>query len=106
MAKTLSSKPSDHGTSSRIAMSDAELLERLRASEWRDDMIDDLGDREEVMERLFDVALQSLKRTNAVAQRAVQESAASRREFDSWLVKMRQSQNETRSMIEDLVSGQ
>ena len=106
MAKSLSSKPSERGTSAESAMSDEELLERVRTSDWRDDLLDDLGGGEEIMERLFALALRSLKRTNAVAQRAVQESVASRGEFDAWLAKMNRSQHETRSMIEDLVSGQ
>ena len=105
MAKSPSRKRLEQGTA-KVAVSDEALLDRLRASEWRDDLLDELGDREETMKRLFDVALRSLKRTNVVAQRAVKESAAFRREFDAWLAKMKRSQHETGSMIEDLVSGQ
>lgn len=85
--------------------SDEEVIARLLESDWRDDLLADLGDRDQVVQRLFDIALESLKRTSATASRMVEESAAFRRDFDTWLSTHSKSQRETRRMIEELVHG-
>jgi hypothetical protein len=105
MVKSHSRQASEATRPPIVGPTDEELLGRLMENEWRDDLLDDLGDRDEVMKRLFDLALDSLRRTNATASRMVDESVASRRDFDAWLAGMETSQHETRAMIEGLVNG-
>lgn len=107
MGGSLPNKPSEEQNLPKAATrpTDEDLLHRLLENEWRDGLLDDLGDRDETMRRLFDVALKSLKRTNATAGRIVKESVAFRRDFDTWLAAHEESRRGTGAMIKDLVDG-
>jgi len=83
---------------------DEELLNELSSTAMRRDLGND-KDRDTVITRLLEIGLRSLERTNAIARATVRESVAFRKRFDADLAALKQAQQKTRAMIEELVNG-
>ncbi len=107
MGKSASRTPAGAGVRSpeTVVVSDEELLRRLEEP-WRDGLMDDLGDRDEAINRLLDLALRRLRRSGAAARRMVEDAERFRTEFDAGIVELQASQRRTRAVIEELVNGE